>query len=201
VWWDVRSLLHYKFTAESVWEEFLKSLNIWKSYGGKVDCLKWPMRALGHCPAERWRTRLKSDVWQAGTVVPVASRYDQYSSLTLTPWPNWYQSYWCNVNHLWRIDWCHQWLNVIVCAGVWFVEASSWLMDVRADSHCFLSMNNMMLTSLGDFFSYCFEWEFASFSSGAWQLLSTHSSQSSVATRLRCGGNGYLIIALPEIYC
>jgi len=27
----------------------------------------------GHCPAERWRTRLRSDVWRAGTVV-TASR-------------------------------------------------------------------------------------------------------------------------------
>jgi len=29
-------ILYYKFTAESVWTEFLKSLNIWQSYGKKL---------------------------------------------------------------------------------------------------------------------------------------------------------------------
>jgi len=37
-------LLYYKFTGESVLKEFLKSLNIWQSYGGKVDCLKCRVR-------------------------------------------------------------------------------------------------------------------------------------------------------------
>jgi len=26
------------------WKNFFKSLNIWQSYGGKVDCLKLPVR-------------------------------------------------------------------------------------------------------------------------------------------------------------
>jgi len=41
VWWD--ALLYDKFTAESVLKEFLKSLDIWQSYGEKVSCLKRPM--------------------------------------------------------------------------------------------------------------------------------------------------------------
>jgi len=38
------TVLYYKFTAESVLKEFLKSLNIWQSYGGTVECLKRPVR-------------------------------------------------------------------------------------------------------------------------------------------------------------
>ena len=41
MWWD--ALLYDKFTAESVLKEFLKSLDIWQSYGEKVSCLKRPM--------------------------------------------------------------------------------------------------------------------------------------------------------------
>jgi len=36
--------MYYKYTAESVLKEFLKSLNIWQSYGGKVHCLKYSVR-------------------------------------------------------------------------------------------------------------------------------------------------------------
>ena len=56
----------------SVLKEFLKQLNIWLSYGG-VDCLKRPVRR-GHCPAERWRARLRPDRWRAGTVVTASLR-------------------------------------------------------------------------------------------------------------------------------
>jgi len=51
------TLLYYKYTAESVLKEFLKSLNIWQSYGGKVDCLKHSV-CQGSCLAERCRTHL-----------------------------------------------------------------------------------------------------------------------------------------------
>jgi len=61
-------------------KEFLKSLNIWQSYGGKLITSS----TLVTCPAER-RIRLRSDVSRAGTVV-TASCYDEYSSVTLTSW-------------------------------------------------------------------------------------------------------------------
>jgi len=38
-------LFYYKFTDESVLKEFGKSLNNWKSLGGKVNCLKRPVRS------------------------------------------------------------------------------------------------------------------------------------------------------------
>ena len=44
MWWNVWPLLYYRFTAESVLKEFLKSLNIWKSYADKVDCFKCSVR-------------------------------------------------------------------------------------------------------------------------------------------------------------
>jgi len=40
VWWAVGPVLYYKFAAESVLKELLKSLNIWQSYGGKVECVQ-----------------------------------------------------------------------------------------------------------------------------------------------------------------
>jgi len=48
MWYDFLSLLYYKFTAECVLEEFLKSLDIWQSYGKNLIALS----ALGHRPAE-----------------------------------------------------------------------------------------------------------------------------------------------------
>jgi len=32
----------------------------------------------GHCPAERWRTRLRPDVWRAGTVVTASRRLSSW---------------------------------------------------------------------------------------------------------------------------
>jgi len=66
---------------------------LWKNFSnsstfGKVMGTSWLPQAPcapEQCLAERWRTRLRSDVWRAGTVV-TASRYDKYPSLTLTPW-------------------------------------------------------------------------------------------------------------------
>jgi len=69
VWWDVWPLLYYKFTAESVSKEILKSLNIWQVIGGAGSWLPQAFGVPGHCHAERWRTRLRSDVWRTGTVV------------------------------------------------------------------------------------------------------------------------------------
>jgi len=76
-------LQNYKFTAESVLKEFSKSLKLCK-----VTPKSWLPRAPwapGHCPVERWRTRFIFDVWRAETIV-TASRYDNYTSITLTPW-------------------------------------------------------------------------------------------------------------------
>jgi len=59
----------------------------------------------------------------------------------------------------------------------------------------------MMLTQLSKyFFSSCFEWlslawQFSSHSSGSLRILNTAISQGSVATRLRCGGIFYKILA------
>jgi len=57
LWWDVWPALYYKFTAESVLQEVFKLPHL--------SC------APVHCPVEGWRTRLRSDVWTAGTVAAV----------------------------------------------------------------------------------------------------------------------------------
>jgi len=52
----------YKFTAESVLEEFLKSLSIYESYGGrKVDSLKRHVRL--ETAMLKDKERLRSDVY------------------------------------------------------------------------------------------------------------------------------------------
>jgi len=61
---------------------------MWKSRLPQEPC------AAGHCPAERWITRLRSDVWRAATVV-TTSRYDWYSLLTLTVWSANIRLVWC----------------------------------------------------------------------------------------------------------
>jgi len=96
MWWDLWLLLYYNFTAEFVFKEFLKLANIWRSYGNKVDSLPQAPCAPGQCPTERWRTRLRSDVWiMAGRNSCTNSiTLRQYASLTLNPWSNW-----CAVNH------------------------------------------------------------------------------------------------------
>jgi len=70
MWWNVWPLLYYRFTAESVLKEFLKSLNIWKSYADKVDCFK--------CSVRRGTVLLKDEglasdlTWRAANVVTTA---------------------------------------------------------------------------------------------------------------------------------
>jgi len=53
-----------KFTVESA---FLKSFG--EFTGKKADCLTHALCAPGYCPAERWRTRQRSWVWQETAVV------------------------------------------------------------------------------------------------------------------------------------
>jgi len=66
---------HYcKFVAESVLKElYFKSLNIWQSYGGKYDCLRWAVR--GCIALLKKMKNLKFDERRAKTVV-TASPYD-----------------------------------------------------------------------------------------------------------------------------
>jgi len=50
MWWDIWPLLYlYKFTAEPVLKQFLKYLNIWQNYGGKLI-------ASSSLCAEQWLT-------------------------------------------------------------------------------------------------------------------------------------------------
>jgi len=111
---DVVGLVTITLLQIYCWVYFEKIFSNSSTFG-KVMGTSWLPQAPcspEQCPAERCRTRLRSDVWRAGTVV-TASGYDKYSSLTLTPWSRQVGlSDWCNVKHLWLADWCHQWLNV-----------------------------------------------------------------------------------------
>jgi len=60
------------------------------SMGLIVSCA----RVLGHCLAERWRTRHRSDIWQAATVVTVA----HHANRLHWPWlGNWRISNWSSL--------------------------------------------------------------------------------------------------------
>jgi len=61
-WFRCGESFDHHFTTNLLLSLFWKkSLNIWQSYGGKVDCVK-------RC-AEKWGTRSRSDVWRTRTVV------------------------------------------------------------------------------------------------------------------------------------
>jgi len=58
-----------------------------------------------------------------------------------TPYWSWHRdrqvSNWCNVNHLWLADRCHQWLNVTCVAGALSRRLSCWLTHVHIYSRSF----------------------------------------------------------------
>jgi len=56
-----------KFTAESGYRGILRSVNIWLSCM-QESSLSHALSVSGHCPAERWRTRQISWVWQETAV-------------------------------------------------------------------------------------------------------------------------------------
>jgi len=107
-------------------------------------------------------------------------------------------SNWCSVNHLLLADWCHHWLNAN-CVSSRFVTTSFFLVDpwlsiiLRAATvNMFSSVNQMMLTSLGEYFSTTVL-NFWVFHRSSLHSAPVHGdfwaqifSQGSVATRLRC---------------
>jgi len=60
--------IYCKFTVESAYERILKPVNFWRSCR-QESWLSHVLFASGHCPAERWRTRQRSWVWQETAVV------------------------------------------------------------------------------------------------------------------------------------
>jgi len=60
--------IYRKFTAEWACKRILRSINIWLSYR-QESWLPHGLSVCGHCPAERWRTRQISWVWQETAVV------------------------------------------------------------------------------------------------------------------------------------
>jgi len=86
--------------------------------------------ALGHCPAERWRTRLRSDVWRAATVV-TASSHDSVTDKCQTG----AMSTTCYSPTDAISDW-----TLIVCTGVLLRRLSSWLMEMHSVVILWVSM-------------------------------------------------------------
>jgi len=60
-------MINCKFAVGRAYERVLKSVNIWRSYR-QESWLSHMFRAPEHCPAERWRTRQRSQVWQETAV-------------------------------------------------------------------------------------------------------------------------------------
>jgi len=168
--------------------------------------LPQPSSALGHCPAERW-TRFRSDIWQTRTVV-TTSHYDWYSSLTSTSWSTNIRLVKCQplvtrrlmpslpsvtVNCVCRryvltsfffLDWCtHSW--------------SFWVATVNV----FLSVNQMMFTSLGEYFSKTVLNGWVLHASLLHSALGHGEMFHKVVCQHNCNVVGYLIILLPKIYC
>ena len=84
-WWDLLIMLYYKFTAEFGLERIYKISRCLAKLSVR-KLISSSTMFVGHCPAERWKTRLRSDIWRAVTVI-TASRYDNsLPSITLTPW-------------------------------------------------------------------------------------------------------------------
>jgi len=117
---------------------------------------------VGHCPAKRWKTCLRSAVvWRAETVV-TASRYD-YTLNNLDSVIDKILN-WCNVKHLLLGDWCYHWLDAN-CVRRRFVTKSFFLVDGCAYSwsfceffcvvivNIFSPVNKMLLTSFGNILS------------------------------------------------
>jgi len=100
LWLDVSPLLYYKLTYG--WVCFERSFEFLKL---RKKLPRAPY-ALGYCPAQRWRTCLRSDVWQAGTVI-TASRYEMTATLVI----NKYQTG-VMLSTTCLSDWRHWWLNV-----------------------------------------------------------------------------------------
>ena len=157
MWLDIWPLLYYKFTAESVFEIMFEIPQHLVKLRGKSS-LPQPSCAPGHSPAERWRTRFRSDIWQTRTVV-TTSYYDWYSSITTTSWSTNIRLVKCQplvtrrlmptlppvtVNCVCR---CY------VLTFFFFLDGCmySWSFCVAA-VNVFLSVNRMMFTSLGNIF-------------------------------------------------
>jgi len=88
-----------------LWKNFQNRPSSGEVTGEKVDC---PSTTC-HCPAKRWRSHLRSDIWRAGSVV-TASYYNS------RPYQRWLcdrqVSDWWTISQSWFADRCHQWLNV-----------------------------------------------------------------------------------------
>ena len=66
-------LLHYDFTAYSALKEYLKSVDIWRSYGNKVDCLK---RSVRRGALSCWKMKNSLDIWRmAGTNCCIKAKF------------------------------------------------------------------------------------------------------------------------------
>jgi len=170
--------------------------------GKKIYCFKqWTFfQCAKHCPAEKWRTCLRSNVWRAGTVITV-SRYDN----SLTNFHSMIDKYQTGVFSAT----CDSPTDAIgVCLNVddmrkRFVTTSSFLIAALAYSWWFfevfsVSTVNIFFVSERNcanitgwiFFGNCFEWlsfvwQFAALSFETWRFLSTNILQ---VTRLRFGG-------------
>ena len=108
MWWHVWQLLYYKFTAAS-------------QHFAEVSCLE--------CPAERWRTRLKCDIWQNccnSMTLWLILLPDLDSVISKTG----LMSITCDS----PTDAISNW-TLIVCAAVFSRHLSSWLTEMHIVGH------------------------------------------------------------------
>jgi len=189
-WLDIWPLLYCKFTAECV----LKRNKIAQHFGKVMEKSWLPQApcAPGHCPADRWRTRLRSDIWREATVVR-AWRYNKYLSLTLTPWLTSVKLVICQpLRNSLLLDWCSQWLQFCAqafCCDV-FLGWQICLMYRSAGFKVYGHCKNIVFASEQ---KWCYHhwmntfgqlyWtsescmKFASLGSGSWQFLRINISQ------------------------
>ena len=116
------------FTAGSVLKQFLKSLNIWQSYVGKLIAASTLCAGALSC----WKVKNSLEIWRAACrscYNSIVLRLILHTNLDLVI----KVSNWCNVNHFLLIDRCVS--DWTLHMQAFCHDATSFLMDVHTVSH------------------------------------------------------------------